>query len=66
MWNLAIKAVSDLGTQFLKNRTIKADQSFKIEQAKVEAQIKMISNSAETEKDYDLGCIASNAVQLER
>ena len=57
MWNLAIKAVSDLGTQFLKNRTIKADQSFKIEQAKVEAQIKMISNSAETEKDYDLAAL---------
>jgi hypothetical protein len=57
MLNLAIKAVSDLGTQYLKNRTLKAEQSHAIEQAKVEAQIKMISKSADTEKDYDLAAL---------
>lgn len=57
MLNLAIKAVSDLGTQYLKNRTLKAEQSHAIEQAKVDAQIKMISKSADTEKDYDLAAL---------
>ena len=57
MLNLAIKAVSDLGTQYLKNRTLKAEQSHAIEQARVEAQIKMISKSADTEKDYDLAAL---------
>lgn len=57
MLNLAIKAVSELGTQYLKNRTLKAEQSHAIEQAKVDAQIKMISKSADTEKDYDLAAL---------
>tara|TARA_R100000541_G_scaffold12033_3_gene20345 strand:+ start:4113 stop:4493 length:381 start_codon:yes stop_codon:yes gene_type:complete len=57
MINLAIKAVSDLGTQFLKNRTLKSEQNHAIEQAKVDAQIKMISKSADTEKDYDLAAL---------
>ncbi len=54
MWGSVISAVSNLGSSYLQERKIKAENKSNIEQAKVDAQIKQIQQISKSEADYDI------------